>query len=92
MAVRVGGRDVTDEGQWTSAVNRRSAIGRPGDDGRFKVGTLPPGRYYAIALDHADASQWGDPDFLAALSAYATTFSLAQSDMSTLDLKLFTIP
>jgi len=80
-----------DRTRWLAPFNRYMAIGRPGDDSRFKVTNLPPGRYYAIALDGADASQWLDPDFLESLSQQAATLSLGPGDTATLDLRLFTL-
>jgi hypothetical protein len=80
-----------DRARWTAAVNRYSSLGRPGDDGRFKISGLPPGQYYAIALDRVDAIGWQDPDFLEGLSRQASAFSLMQGEMRTLDLRLFTV-
>ena len=66
-----------DRLRWTAAGNRYFSSSRPGDDGRFKVGTLPPGEYYAIALDRTDSADWGDPEFLEGLIRHASPFSLA---------------
>jgi len=80
-----------DRARWTAAVNRYSSLARPGDDGGYKISTLPPGQYYAIALDRVDPIGWQDPDFLEGLSRQASTFSLTQGEMRTLDLRLFTV-
>jgi hypothetical protein len=80
-----------DRARWTAAVNRYSSLARPGDDGGFKISTLPPGQYYAIALDRVDPIGWQDPDFLEGLSRQASAFSLTQGEMRTLDLRLFTV-
>jgi protocatechuate 3,4-dioxygenase beta subunit len=80
-----------DRARWTTAGNRFFSIGRSGDDGGFKVDTLPPGEYYAIALDRADPMEWQDPDFLESLSRQASTFSLAPGATKTLDLRVFTL-
>jgi len=80
-----------DRTRWTAAVNRYSSLARPGDDGGFKISTLPPGQYYAIALDRVDPIGWQDPDFLEGLSRQASAFSLTQDETRTLDLRLFTI-
>jgi protocatechuate 3,4-dioxygenase beta subunit len=71
--------------------NRYFAIGHPGNDGRFNIGTLPPGDYCAIALDWADPAESQDPEFLETLSRQAVTFSLAQGETRTLDLRLVTL-
>ena len=46
-----------DRARWTAPFNRYLFRTQAGDDGLFKVSTLPPGDYYAIALDHADPAQ-----------------------------------
>jgi hypothetical protein len=78
-----------DRGRWAAPFNRYFATGRAGDDGRFKIGTLPPGDYYAIALDHIDPNESQDPELLEGLARQASTFSLATGETRTLDLKLF---
>jgi hypothetical protein len=78
----------TDRARWLGSTNRYFAIGRPGDDGRFKVTTLPPGEYYAVALDRVNPEDWEDPETLENLSRMASTFVLAPSDTRTLDLRL----
>jgi hypothetical protein len=78
-----------DRLHWTAAGNRYFSTGRPGDDGRFKVATLPPGDYYAIALDRADPTEWESPEFLEGLRQQASAFSLAQGETKTLALRLF---
>ena len=69
-----------DRGRWVAPFNRYFAIGRPGDDGRFKIGTLPPGNYYAIALDRIDAAQSQDPEFLEGLTRQASTLAHSGRD------------
>jgi protocatechuate 3,4-dioxygenase beta subunit len=80
-----------DRLRWIAAGNRYFSIGRPGGDGRFRVATLPPGDYYAIALDRADPMEWQDPEFLEGLSRQASAFSLAQGETKTLALRLFSL-
>jgi len=80
-----------DRSRWAAPFNRYGATGRPGADGHFKVATLPAGDYYAIALDHSDAIEGQDPEFLETLSRLASPVSLGQGDSRTLELKLFTV-
>jgi hypothetical protein len=80
-----------DRSRWVSVFNRYAATARPGNDGRFKVTTLPPGDYYAIALDRSDAVEAQDPEFLDGLTRLASTVSLTPGDSRTLELKLFTV-
>jgi hypothetical protein len=42
-----------DSARWTTG-SRYFGGGRPDQDGRFKVRNLPPGDYYAIALDYVE--------------------------------------
>ena len=74
----------------TAPLNRRFAIGRPGNGGTFKISTLPPGDYYAISLDRVDGNEAQDPESLEGLARLASTLSLAAGDTRTVDLKLFT--
>ncbi len=78
-----------DRAKW-KGTNRYFALGRPGADGGFKVATLPPGDYYAIALDTIDVQGWQDPDMLEAWSRVAATFTLTPGDTRALTLRLFT--
>jgi hypothetical protein len=80
-----------DRALWAAPFSRYFATGRPEDDGRFRVGTLPPGDYYAIALDRVDPTQSQDPEFLEGLSRQASSFSLSTGDTRTLDLRLFAV-
>jgi protocatechuate 3,4-dioxygenase beta subunit len=77
---------------WTEPMARRFAVGRPIDGGGFKVITLPPGEYYAIALGQLDVTDWQDPATLENLSRLATAFALTSGDSRTLDLRLVNAP
>jgi hypothetical protein len=77
-----------DRARWLSAVNRYSAVARSSDDGTFKLTTLPPGEYYAIALDGIDLTDWQDPDTLEGFSRLATAFALTPGDSRTLELRM----
>ena len=53
---------------------------------------LPPGDYYLIAVENADADGWQDPSRLEALATRATRLSVAASDsLKTLDLRVRSI-
>jgi len=81
-----------DRARWKLATNRYLALGRPGADGGFKVATLPPGDYYAVAFDAIDVSSWQDPDLLEGWSRVATPFTLTPGDSRALTLRLFMSP
>jgi hypothetical protein len=77
-----------DRARWLSPMNRYTAVARPAPDGTFKVTTLPPGEYYAVALDAIDLNDWQDPDSLEGLSRVATPFALTAGDTRTIELRL----
>jgi hypothetical protein len=68
--------------------SRYIAVGRPDQEGRFKIRTLPPGDFYAVALAYVEAGAWTDPDFLESIQRDAVGFSLNKNETKTLDLKL----
>jgi hypothetical protein len=76
--------------QWTDPMARHFAVGRPADGGGFKVATLPPGEYFAVALAQLDVTDWQDPNTLEALSRLGTAFALTPGDTRTLALRLST--
>ena len=67
---------------------RYQAIGRPDQDGRFKMGGLTPSDYYIIALDKVDPNQINDPDFLDSVKVRATAITVREGDTRTVDLKI----
>ena len=79
----------SDEPQrWTAPNSRYVAGARPDQDGRFQVKNLPPGGYYAIAVDYLPQGEWGDPEVLERLKTNASKFSLDEGETKTLDLKI----
>jgi protocatechuate 3,4-dioxygenase beta subunit len=77
-----------DQQKWTLAQNRWMASARPDQDGRYRITSLPPGRYYAIAVDYVAQGEWQDPDWLAQAAKKATAFTLEEGASKTLDLRL----
>ena len=78
-----------DKDKW-GPMSRYRAVGRPDQDGRFKMPSLPPGDYYIVALDKIESGQDTDPDFLESIRSRATMFSLMEGETKTLDLKMTT--
>jgi hypothetical protein len=79
-----------DAERWRLPMTRWVSGGRPDQDGHFKVQNLPPGRYYAAAVDYLPQGEWGDPELLDRLKTQAKRFSLDDGGTETLDLKLIT--
>jgi hypothetical protein len=77
-----------DEQKWTFAQNRWTASARPNQDGQFKLANLPPGDYYAVAVEYVAQGDWQDPEWLARAAKSATRFTLAEGAAKTLELKL----
>lgn len=76
-----------DKEKWTTAT-RYQGVGRPDQDGRFKISGLPAGDYYIVALDKFEPGQQNDPEFLESVRNSAKSFTLMDGETKTLDLKL----
>jgi hypothetical protein len=76
-----------DSARWTFG-SRYFGTGRADQDGRFKVRNLPPGDYYAIALDYVEPGAGTDPEFLEKIRDRATPFSMTEGGIQALDLKV----
>lgn len=79
-----------DKEKWTGNA-RYQSVGRPDQDGRFKISGLPPGEYYIVAVDHVEPGQWTDPDFLGSVRSKATSLSLREGDTKNVELRLNTM-
>jgi len=78
-----------DPTRW-GGTTRYQSVGRPDQDGRFKITGLPAGDYYIIALDRVDAGETGDPEFLERIRTRASTISLNEGETKTVDLRMQT--
>jgi hypothetical protein len=76
-----------DREKWAGS-SRYVSIGRPDQDGRFKIRSLPAGEYYAAALEYVEPGEASDPEFLDRIKTKAITLSLGDGETRTLDLKL----
>jgi hypothetical protein len=69
----------------------RLAAGPDADDG-FTVASLPPGDYFAVAVDGIDGSMnagdWQNPEVLAALSTRAQRVTVGEHQRASADLRL----
>lgn len=77
-----------DEDKWKAPMTRYVTGVRPNHEGRFQVKNIPPGNYYAIAVEYIPQGDWNDPEVLDRLKARATRFRLDEGGVKTLDLKL----
>src|SRR5262249_47466432 len=51
---------------------------------------LPPGSYFATALDYLQQGESDDPEFLERLTERATRVDVSESNIKTIDLRLTT--
>jgi len=77
-----------EQAKWTLPMNRWLVSSRPDQEGRFKFNALPPGTYYAIAIEYVASGEWQDPEWLARAAKRATRITLDEGSTKTLDLKL----
>jgi protocatechuate 3,4-dioxygenase beta subunit len=68
--------------------SRWRTTARPDQRGRFTVTGLPPGDYFAVAVDALMPGEGEDPEFLADLRDDAVRFTLAEGGQQSLSLKL----
>jgi len=65
---------------------------RPSQNGEFRVGSLPPGSYYVVALGDASdvvaSGDWQDPATLDKLRSIATEVSVNESESRSVTLRL----
>jgi len=64
---------------------------RPGPEGRFTIGGLPPGDYNIIALEHFSPGPTPESDFLERQRPSATSFTLLEGETRTIDLRLTSV-
>ena len=77
-----------DPQKWTIPQTRYVAGVRPSSEGRYQVKNLPPGSYYAIAVEYIPQGEWGDPELLDKLKARAAEITIGEGERKTLDLKI----
>lgn len=76
--------------RWVNyGANPRTLKAAPADrTGAFAFADVPPGDYFVIAIDGADADNWTDPKTLALLARQATKLTVTAGEPKTLDLTL----
>jgi protocatechuate 3,4-dioxygenase beta subunit len=73
---------------WSLPMSRWVTGMRPDQDGRFRIRSMPPGSYHAVAVDYVEQGAWGDPELLERLKAHGKRFTLAEGGREVLDLRL----
>jgi hypothetical protein len=80
-----------DRQKWGSH-SRSVRTARSDQDGRFKIGGLPSGEYFAYAMDFIEPGQERDLEFLDRIQTLATRFTLGEGETQMLNLKLRDAP
>ncbi|MNC88369.1 hypothetical protein D3C83_41770 [compost metagenome] len=76
-----------DATKWTYPSRYVRSV-RTDEQGTFRITGLPPERYLAVAVDFAEDGEWTDAEFLERIRPEATSFSLADAERRTLELRL----
>jgi len=76
-----------DPTKWTFP-SRYVTMARPNQQGRFTIGTLPPGTYRAVALAAVQGPEVMDPAFLERQRGLGGQVTLGEGESKTVDLKL----
>jgi hypothetical protein len=71
---------------------RRVRFERPDQQGRFRVESLPPGRYLAVAVTDLDPDEASEVETLETFKPAGTAVVVDEGRTSTLTLKLATLP
>jgi hypothetical protein len=80
-----------DRQRWGSH-SRSVRTARSDQDGRFKIGGLPSGEYFAYAVDFLEPGQERNLEFLDGIQTMATPFALGEGETQVLNLKVHTVP
>jgi uncharacterized protein (DUF2141 family) len=78
----------TDPQRWALPNSRYVAGARPDQEGRFHLADLPPGSYYAAAVDYLVQGEWEDPEILDSLKGRAVSVRVDEGEKKAIDLKL----
>jgi len=63
---------------------------RPDEDGKAQMRALPPGEYFAVAVDYVEDGMWNDPEYLDSIRRYAQRITLGETGSQTVTLKVVT--
>ena len=76
-----------DEAQWTPT-SRYFALGRPDQEGRFRIANLPPARYLAAAVQYLEPGDERNPEVLSQLRPDATELDIPEGETRSVTLRL----
>ncbi len=76
-----------DEAQWTPT-SRYFALGRPDQEGRFRIANLPPARYLAAAVQYLEPGDERNPEVLSRLRPDATELDIPEGETRSVTLRL----
>jgi hypothetical protein len=77
----------TDRRFWVQRSRRVQAV-RPGVDGRFVFGDLPPGEYFLGAVTDVDTDEWLDAGFLDGVVPASTKVTIGEGEKRVQDLRI----
>ena len=75
-----------DDSKWFDANVLRSA--RPDQSGLFRMETVRPGDYLAVALESVESWQVNDPEFLESVRSRGTRITVREGQPESLTLKV----
>jgi carboxypeptidase family protein len=65
---------------------RRIQAARTNETGTYRIGNLPPGDYFLVAVDDAEQGEWFDPEYLAQIKSAAVRVVIVEGEQKTVDL------
>lgn len=74
--------------QYWVPLSRRIASARPGTDGRFNFGSIPPGEYRITAVTDVEPGEWYDPAFLSQLLPVSIPVAVGEGEKKVQDIRL----
>jgi hypothetical protein len=77
-----------DPQRWTLPNSRYVIRAQSNQDGRFEIGNVPEGGYYAAAIDGILQEDWSDPDVLDRVKTTAAKVILTEGTIKVLELKV----
>jgi hypothetical protein len=80
-----------DRAKWSNPSRNIAAL-RPNQHGRFLAHGLPPGRYFAVALEYLETGEETNPATLDTLQSSAKRITLADGEPLALELPLTATP